>query len=106
MLALMPVHDYVLIHCNFSGKGGLHQADISVSSEAGEDFFWHQDYSSSSSSSTAPHLGGSEGGGSTTGGSSTGGNAMSMLGRQGSSLIGLIGQVMENVRCVKKRLDM
>lgn len=59
-----------------TGKSGLKQAEICLGEDSDQGFLWHQDY----------------------GGSSFGNSTMSMLGRQGSSLIGLIGQVLENVR--------
>ncbi|KAF5837390.1 hypothetical protein DUNSADRAFT_4438 [Dunaliella salina] len=59
-----------------TGRSGLHSAEICLGGDSDQGFLWHQDY----------------------GGSSFSSSTMSMLGRQGSSLIGLIGQVLENVR--------
>lgn len=69
------------------GKSGLLQGGLLLDGvPEGQGFLWPQDYGSTPTTGSAWPAAGS--------------TTMSALGRQGSSLLGLIGQVLENVRCV------
>jgi len=81
--ALTHGRDSIAAGC--AGKSGLLGGEVSMGGDSAQAFLWPQDY----------------GGG---GGGGLGSSTISMLGRQGSSLIGLIGQVLENVRYARVRV--